>query len=148
MSDYLKAVIEHYKLPSDRVFPGMPTTMGMLQLQINPTTQDHAAIAAIMQRYQQQGNYEVPQPEPLVLAPYVWLYRNMLTEDQRIAPFGIDPSKNQYAVAIDSLTEEQHAIPYVADQLRDAGVVVMMVDEPVETNDIVHAAHATQKINT
>lgn len=49
--------------------------------------------------------------------PYVWLYRNMLTELQAVAPLGRDETNGQYAVAVDQLTDEQRAIPHVRSQL-------------------------------
>lgn len=55
--------------------------------------------------------------EPAGLPPHVWLYRNMLTDIQRLAPLGRDETNGQYAVAIDDLTDEQRAIPHVARQL-------------------------------
>lgn len=53
------------------------------------------------------------------IPPHVWLYRNMLTDQQAVAPLGRDETNGQYAVAIDDLTDEQRAIPHVAVQLRN-----------------------------
>jgi len=59
------------------------------------------------------------QEEPAgVLPPHVWLYRNMLTELQRLAPLGVDETNGQYAVAVDELTDDQRSIGHVALQLR------------------------------
>lgn len=60
---------------------------------------------------------DTPDEEPAGLPPHVWLYRNMLTEQQAIAPLGRDETNGQYAVAIDQLTDAQRAIPYVARQI-------------------------------
>jgi hypothetical protein len=60
---------------------------------------------------------DVPDDEPAGIPPHVWLYRNMLTDLQALAPLGRDETNGQYAVAIDQLTDEQRAIPHVAKQL-------------------------------
>lgn len=59
-----------------------------------------------------------------VLPPHVWLYRNMLTDLQRLAPLGVDETNGQVAVAVDDLTQEQRAIPHVQNQLVVMGGVV------------------------
>ena len=60
---------------------------------------------------------EIPDEEPVGIPPHVWLYRNMLTDLQAVAPLGRDETNGQYAVAIDQLTPEQAVIPHVARQL-------------------------------
>lgn len=60
---------------------------------------------------------DVPDDEPAGIPPHAWLYRNMLTDLQALAPLGRDETNGQYAVAIDQLTDEQRAIPHVAKQL-------------------------------
>jgi len=60
---------------------------------------------------------DVPDDAPAGIPPHVWLYRNMLTDLQALAPLGRDETNGQYAVAVDYLTEEQHRIPHVKAQL-------------------------------
>lgn len=60
---------------------------------------------------------DTDEPEAEGIPPHVWLYRNMLTDMQALAPLGRDDTNGQYAVAIDQLTDEQRAIPHVAMQL-------------------------------
>jgi len=60
---------------------------------------------------------DTPDEEPAGIPPHVWLYRNMLTDLQAVAPLGRDETNGQYAVAIDQLTPEQRRIPHVWDQL-------------------------------
>lgn len=55
--------------------------------------------------------------EPAGIPPHVWLYRNMLTDLQALAPLGRDETNGQYAVAIDQLTDAQREIPHVSLQL-------------------------------
>lgn len=55
--------------------------------------------------------------EPAGLPPHVWLYRNMLTPLQALAPLGKDDTNGQFAVAIDQLTEAQRRVPHIALQL-------------------------------
>lgn len=55
--------------------------------------------------------------EPAGLPPHVWLYRNMLTDLQRLAPLGIDETNGQVAVAIDQLTISQYDVPHIKAQL-------------------------------
>lgn len=62
---------------------------------------------------------DIDEPEAQGIPPHVWLYRNMLTDLQALAPLGRDETNGQYAVAIDDLTDEQRAIPHVAKQLQD-----------------------------
>jgi len=58
------------------------------------------------------------QEEPAgVLPPHVWLYRNMLTDLQALAPLGVDDTTGQVAVAIDQLTLAQTVMPYVVRQM-------------------------------
>jgi hypothetical protein len=61
---------------------------------------------------------DTPDEEPTGLPPHVWLYRNMLTDLQAVAPLGRDETNGQYAVAVDQLTDEQRAIPHVYRQLQ------------------------------
>lgn len=62
------------------------------------------------------------QEEPAgVLPPHVWLYRNMLTPLQALAPMGKDDTNGQFAVACDDLSPEQATIPHVESQLRAIG---------------------------
>jgi len=60
---------------------------------------------------------DTPDEEPAGIPPHVWLYRNMLTEQQLVAPLGRDETNGQYAVAIDQLTEEQWYVPHILDQI-------------------------------
>lgn len=60
---------------------------------------------------------DTDEPEASGIPPHVWLYRNMLSDLQAVAPLGRDETNGQYAVAIDDLTDEQRAIPHVAVQL-------------------------------
>jgi len=60
---------------------------------------------------------DTPDEEPAGIPPHVWLYRNMLTDLQALAPLGRDDTNGQYAVAIDQLTDEQRAIPHVSKQV-------------------------------
>lgn len=60
---------------------------------------------------------DTDEPEATGIPPHVWLYRNMLTDQQAVAPLGRDETNGQYAVAIDDLTDEQRAIPHVSLQL-------------------------------
>lgn len=60
---------------------------------------------------------DVPEEEPAGIPPHVWLYRNMLTDLQALAPLGRDETNGQYAVAVDQLTDFQRAIPHVKAQL-------------------------------
>lgn len=60
---------------------------------------------------------DTDEPEASGIPPHVWLYRNMLTDLQAVAPLGRDETNGQYAVAIDDLTDAQRAIPHVAKQL-------------------------------
>ena len=60
---------------------------------------------------------DTDEPEAEGIPPHVWLYRNMLTDLQALAPLGRDETNGQYAVAIDQLTDAQRAIPHVAGQL-------------------------------
>lgn len=60
---------------------------------------------------------DTDEPEASGIPPHVWLYRNMLTELQLVAPLGRDETNGQYAVAIDELTDAQRAIPHVATQV-------------------------------
>jgi len=62
---------------------------------------------------------DTPDEEPAGIPPHVWLYRNMLTDLQALAPLGRDETNGQYAIAIDDLTDEQRAIPHVAKQLNE-----------------------------
>lgn len=62
----------------------------------------------------QHVDADEPEEAP---TPYVWLYRNMLTDLQALAPLGRDETNGQYAVAIDQLTDAQRAIPHVKKQL-------------------------------
>jgi len=62
---------------------------------------------------------DTPDEEPAGIPPHVWLYRNMLTELQAVAPLGRDETNGQYAVAIDQLTSEQVLIPHVQKQMRE-----------------------------
>lgn len=58
------------------------------------------------------------QEEPAgVLPPHVWLYRNMLTDLQALAPLGVDETNGQYAVAVDQLVLSQYEIPHIKQQL-------------------------------
>lgn len=81
---------------------------------------------------------DTPDEEPAGIPPHVYLYRNMLTDLQRLAPLGIDETNGQYAVAIDQLTDEQRAIPHVSRQL-PGDVLGVAVDDPdaVAENEIV-----------
>ena len=65
---------------------------------------------------------DTPDEEPAGIPPHVYLYRNMLTDTQRLAPLGIDETNGQYAVAIDDLDQDQRRIPHVSKQLRTMGV--------------------------
>lgn len=60
---------------------------------------------------------DVPEEEPAGTPPHVWLYRNMLTDLQALAPLGRDETNGQYAVAVDQLTGEQIETPHIRDQL-------------------------------
>lgn len=71
-------------------------------------------------RAREVQHVDTDEPEAEGIPPHVWLYRNMLTELQAVAPLGRDETNGQYAVAIDDLTNEQRAIPHVAKQLCDA----------------------------
>lgn len=81
---------------------------------------------------------DTDEPEAEGIPPHVWLYRNMLTDMQRLAPLGIDETNGQYAVAIDQLTDEQRAIPHVSRQL-PGDVLTVAVDAGVriEENGII-----------
>jgi len=68
---------------------------------------------------------DVPDEEPAGIPPHVWLYRNMLTDLQAVAPLGRDETNGQYAVAIDQLTDAQRAIPHVARQLSGADTMTV-----------------------
>lgn len=81
---------------------------------------------------------DADEPEAEGIPPHVWLYRNMLTDLQAVAPLGRDETNGQYAVAIDQLTDEQRAIPHVSRQLPgDVLTVVVDADVRIEENDIV-----------
>jgi len=69
---------------------------------------------------------DTPDEEPAGIPPHVWLYRNMLTDLQALAPLGRDETNGQYAVAIDQLTDEQRAIPHVVKQLPPTSTLDMM----------------------
>lgn len=71
--------------------------------------------AALGQREVQHVDTDEPEAEGI--PPHVYLYRNMLTDLQALAPLGRDETNGQYAVAIDQLTDEQRAIPHVVKQL-------------------------------
>lgn len=75
---------------------------------------------------------DTDEPEAEGIPPHVWLYRNMLTDLQALAPLGRDETNGQYAVAIDELTVEQRAIPHVAIQL----AVVLKHGRNVDTNTL------------
>jgi len=62
---------------------------------------------------------DTPDEEPAGIPPHVWLYRNMLTDLQAVAPLGRDETNGQYAVAIGDLTPEQVLIPHVQKQMRE-----------------------------
>ncbi|MCX7283914.1 MAG: hypothetical protein NTX28_07695 [Novosphingobium sp.] len=81
---------------------------------------------------------DTDEPEATGIPPHVWLYRNMLTDLQAVAPLGRDETNGQYAVAIDELTDEQRAIPHVSKQL-PGDVLSVAVDAglKIEENDIV-----------
>lgn len=68
-------------------------------------------------RAREVQHVDVPDDEPAGLPPHVWLYRNMLTSLQAVAPLGRDETNGQYAVAVDQLTDEQRGIPHVKAQL-------------------------------
>lgn len=73
--------------------------------------------ALIEQSQRDVQHIDAPEEKPAGIPPHVWLYRNMLTELQRLAPLGIDDSNGQYAIAIDQLTEEQMHVPHINKQL-------------------------------
>ena len=82
---------------------------------------------------------DTPEEEPAGIPPHVWLYRNMLTDMQRLAPLGIDETNGQYAVAIDQLTDEQCKIPHVSRQLPGDVLAVSVVGNH-KANEIVQLA--------
>jgi len=67
--------------------------------------------------YREVQHVDTDEPEAEGIPPHVWLYRNMLTDMQAVAPLGRDETNGQYAVAIDDLSDGQRAIPHVATQL-------------------------------
>lgn len=69
------------------------------------------------QRQREVQHVDTDEPETSGIPPHVWLYRNMLTDQQMAAPLGRDETNGQYAVAIDQLTDAQRAIPHVAAQI-------------------------------
>lgn len=60
---------------------------------------------------------DTDEPEAKGIPPHVWLYRNMLTDLQAVAPLGRDETNGQYAVAIDQLTEDQWYVPHILNQI-------------------------------
>lgn len=91
--------------------------------EIDAAVKANAALVELQDETQGVGERTVQhldtgdEPEPVGLPPHVWLYRNMLTDLQRLAPLGIDETNGQYAVAVDQLTDAQRQVPHIARQL-------------------------------
>lgn len=101
---------------------------------VRPADDDAAFIAAakdagyagaeIRHAQREVQHVDTDEPEAEGIPPHVWLYRNMLTDLQAVAPLGRDETNGQYAVAIDDLTDEQMRVPHVLkqlDELKGAG---------------------------
>lgn len=130
---YLEAIIQHFGLPAGRVFPHMGAPFGGVALMVQLSPEDHGAIGRLMgddvmqvavsgkvetnDIVREVQHVDVPEEEPIGIPPHVWLYRNMLTDLQALAPLGRDETNGQYAVAIEDLTDAQRAIPHVRAQL-------------------------------
>ena len=78
--------------------------------------------------YREVQHVDTDEPEETGIPPHVWLYRNMLTEQQAVAPLGRDETNGQYAVAIGDLTDAQRALPHVAAQLAPVGVLELKIE--------------------
>lgn len=130
---YLEAIIQHFGLPAGRTYPHMGAPCGSVALMIQLSAEDHGAIGRLMcddvmqvavsgkvetnDIVREVQHVDIDEPEAEGIPPHVWLYRNMLTDLQAVAPLGRDETNGQYAVAIDDLTDEQRAIPHVSRQL-------------------------------
>jgi len=111
-----------------------PLTATLIPVRVAQTERRHGVLTE-----REVQHVDTDEPEAEGIPPHVWLYKNMLTEMQAVAPLGRDETNGQYAVAIDDLTDEQRAIPHVSKQLPGDVLTVAVVGNH-EANGIAQRA--------